>query len=168
MGYACGLFLSPENLIQHVYWRPSNTKLWSYYMSEASVPMAQLSHVLHMLQGNSAPSGGLAIIQWLTAFFFSVYRVTKTSIKSHHLGGGRECGEICGRVDFPLKLKCAGLDIFLLLFFFFCCTGEKKVLFLLERFPAYTMFPGNLYRPMPIFITCRRNRITRWRFWKGM
>lgn len=53
-------------------------------------------------------------------------------------------------------------------FFFFCCTGEKKVLFLLERFPAYTMFPGNLYRPMPIFITCRRNRITRWRFWKGM
>jgi len=82
----------------------------------------------------------------------------KTSIKSHSLHGGMECGEMCGRVDFPLKLKCAGLDFF---FLFFSAVLEKKILFLLERFAACTMFPGNPYRPMPMFITCRRNGISR-------
>ena len=47
----------------------------------------------------------------------------KTSIKSHSLHGGMECGEMCGRVDFPLKLKCAGLDFF---FLFFSAVLEKK------------------------------------------
>lgn len=37
----------------------------------------------------------------------------------------------------------------------------EKFLSLLERFPACTMFPGNPHRPVPVFITFRKNEISR-------
>lgn len=63
------------------------------------------------------------------ACFFSVYQVMKTSIKSHCLHGAVECGEMCGRMNFPLKLKCAVLNIY---FFFLLCWKKKNPLFIGE------------------------------------
>lgn len=96
----------------------------------------------------------------VVACFFSVYQVMKISIKSHHFEA-MKCGEMCSRMYFPLQLKYAGLNFFSFFFFLLSCCTVRKILSLLERFPACTMFPGIPYRAMPMFITCRRNRINR-------
>lgn len=88
---------------------------------------------LNSVMSRGVTARQLCSIGWFSyhsvvACFFSVCQVKQTSIKSHRLGKGVKCGEMCGRMDFPLKLKCAGIDFFFL-FFFFCCTEKKKYSF---------------------------------------
>lgn len=108
-------------------------------------PWAQLIHLLQWYHRATMPCWLVWPLfdVWLL-FFFSCLP-SQANLNKITLGvRGGECGKMCGRMDFPLKLKCAVLDF---LFFIFFLLFWKKILFLLERFPACTMFPGNPYSP---------------------